>query len=63
MSYIRFRVELWFRETRSKLQWKAAYALPRQIALLAFVRVYSVLDYCGDDYDRAYLAFAAGQGN
>lgn len=62
MGYLWFRVKLWYRETLTKLRWRAAYALPREIALLAFVRVSSVLDSPSDGYVDAYRAFAAGQG-
>lgn len=63
MGYLWFRLRLWCRETRSALIWKAAYALPRSVALIAFVRVYAVLGTFSSDYDNAYKAFEAGEGN
>lgn len=62
MGYLWFRVRVWYRETRTALQWKLAYALPRAVALLAFVRVYAVLGECDENYALAYNAFAAGKG-
>lgn len=62
MGYIRFRLRVWLHQTRTALTWKLAYLLPRSIALIAFVRVYSVIGDCGDDYSRAYIAFERGEG-
>lgn len=66
MKRIRFHVRLWWHESKEKLRWKIAYLLPRSIALLAFVRVYSVLGECpggeNGDYARAYRAFEGGTG-
>ncbi len=49
----------WYHE---RLPWLVAWALPRKVALLAFVRVYAVLGECGDDYEQAYRRWEKGEG-
>jgi hypothetical protein len=62
-GYWWFCLKLWRRETVEHLRWKAAWWLPRSIALLAFVRVYSASgDSPGPEYGRAYDAFKNGAG-
>lgn len=53
------RVRWWFRET---LPRRCAYLIPRKVALFVFIRVYSVLDYCGADYVVASKLWEAGEG-
>ena len=45
-----------------RLPWALAWFLPRKVALYAFVRVYSTLGTCGDDYTQAYARWARGEG-
>lgn len=63
LGYWRFRFRLWRHETADKVRWRVAWLLPRSIALLAFVRVYSATgDAPGPEYSRVYKAFEAGAG-
>lgn len=57
-------VKLWFRELPEKVAWKAAWLLPRKVALLAFVRVCSASgDAPGNiTYESAYRAWESGRG-
>lgn len=64
LGYWWFCVRLWRREMLERLRWRAAWLMPRSIALLCFVRVCSA---SGDDpgsitYDRAYKAWKDGAG-
>lgn len=52
----------WFTNT---LPWDIAWALPRKVALMAFVRVYvAASDGNGphDEYVRVYKSWEAGKG-
>lgn len=59
-----FRIRLWWHESVEWLAWRAAWALPRYIALLAFVRVCSATGDSPDDirYGTAYKAWERGAG-
>ena len=60
---MKFRIRLFFHELREKFHWKLAYLLPRQTALMAFVRVSaSTMDAPGPEYCKAYNAFSKGGG-
>ena len=62
-GYWLFVVRLWRHERANKLRWKIAWMLPRSIALLAFVRVYSASSDCAEEaYDRCYKGWEAGNG-
>lgn len=62
MRYLLFRLRLFYRESVEKIRWKIAYLIPRKIAILVFVRVHSVLDYCPESYTEAYRLFESGKG-
>jgi hypothetical protein len=64
IGYRWWLVKLWFRRLPEKLAWRAAWLLPRRVALLAFVRVCSATGDSPDDvtYDGAYRAWEAGAG-
>lgn len=61
---VRWRLRSRAREMREVARWKIAWALPRSIALLCFVRVCSASgDEPGDiTYESAYKAWQAGAG-
>lgn len=63
-GYWRFCVRLWRRETAEKLRWRIAWMIPRSIALLVFVRVYSAAGDLGpdDEYQRVYQIWQSGAG-
>jgi hypothetical protein len=59
----RFEARIWMREAVAWVQWKAAYLVPREVALLVFVRVYCAgMDHPGDDYAPVYAAWENGAG-
>jgi hypothetical protein len=63
LAHFAFRFRLWRRETVDRWRWKLAWMVPRSIAILVFVRVYSATsDAPGPDYIRAYRAWDAGAG-
>jgi hypothetical protein len=62
MRYWRFSFRIWRHETADALRWKAAYALPRSIAYLAFIRVASTLGTCDSPIVQAMKNWKAGQG-
>lgn len=62
IGYRWFCVRLWLRELPERIAWRAAWLMPRKVALLCFVRVYAVLGYYGPDYEAAYKAFEGGEG-
>lgn len=45
-----------------KLKWKIAYLIPREIALLVFVRVYSITGECDSTYPLIYDMWKSGKG-
>lgn len=58
-----FTARLWWHESGAWLTWKAAYLVPRAVALLVFVRVYSTRhDAPGPEYIDAYKRWEAGEG-
>lgn len=62
-GYWWFSARLFVAEARAAIVWKVAWLLPRRVALIAFVRVYSASgDAPGPEFDRAYKAFEAGAG-
>lgn len=66
-GWVRFYVTFWWPArvrwfVRESLPWALAYLLPRKVALLAFVRVYSVLGECGEDFKPVYDLWAGGHG-
>lgn len=53
----------WFWWTTEGLPMAIAWALPRRVALWAFVRVYAADGEApGPEYERAYKAWEAGAG-
>jgi len=61
-GYCWFGIKLWFWELPDKIIWRIAYLLPRSIALVAFIRVYSTLGEFTSDYERAYNNWESGKG-
>ncbi len=63
-SAIRFALHLWLHDVLDRLSWWLAYRIPRDVALLVFVRVYTAgnREAPGPEYERAYKAFAQGDG-
>ena len=62
LRYRWFCVRYWLQQLPDRLAWKIAYWLPREVALKAFIRVYSTLDSPGSDYVAAYANWEAGIG-
>ncbi len=64
MRYLWFTIRLQFKENIEWLAWKAAFALPRKVALLAFVRVAAASGQGPSDitYEGAYKAWEEGAG-
>ncbi len=64
LGYRWYCVRLWFRERPEKIAWWLALKLPRQVALLAFVRVCSATGDGPDSitYESAYRAWEQGAG-
>lgn len=53
-----FTARLFWREVKAWAQWRLAMALPRSVALLAFVRVYAAsTDAPGPEFSRVYDAW------
>lgn len=64
MGRLSFSLRLWWAERREALRWRIAYLLPRNVALIAFVRVCAATGDCPNHitYDSAYDAWVKGQG-
>lgn len=64
LGYLRFRFCLWQYETADAWRRRIANALPREIALLVFVRVYAAgnPNAPGADYAHTYDAWVRGAG-
>lgn len=64
LNRLRFNLKVWFHETRESLVIKAAYLLPRRVALWAFVRVCAATREppYAITYESAYKAWEAGAG-
>lgn len=63
LAYWRLACRLWYGAFVERLCWSIAFAVPRRIALLVFVRVYaSTLEAPGPEYERVYRTFEGGAG-
>jgi len=66
MSRIKFEIKYKYLQLKNffknSLPWFIAWIMPRKIALYCFVRVYSILGTCGDDYSNAYKLWEQGVG-
>lgn len=64
LGYWRFSFRLWLGDLRERLIWRAAYLVPRSIALIVFVRVCGATSLAPDEitYVNAYKTWAAGAG-
>ncbi len=51
LGYRWWVIRTWWHRLPDRLAWKCAWWLPRRVALLAFVRVYSAWGELGPDYD------------
>ena len=54
LKYLWWDFRGWLRRLPEKLAWKAAWMLPRKVALFAFVRVYGAWGHCGPDFEPVY---------
>ncbi len=54
VGYQWFKFRHWIACQRRDFPWRVACWLPRSVALMAFVRVYSVLGECGPEYKAIY---------
>ena len=63
-GYYWFCMRLWRRETAERVKWKIAWACPRWLALLCFVRVCSATGDSPSEitYESAYKAWEKGAG-
>lgn len=52
-------LKYWAKRQPDRCAWWVANHLPRRIALLTFVRVYSAWGECGPDYEHVYKAWEA----
>ena len=59
---LNFRLRLFIYKFKDRLFWYIAYLIPRKIALICFVRVYSTLGSFSEDYELAYDAWESGKG-
>lgn len=64
LDYRWWLIKLWFRGLPEKLARKAAWWLPREVALWAFIRVCSATGDGPSDitYESAYKGWEAGAG-
>jgi len=62
VGYQWFRLRVWWHGLPNRIAWRCAWLLPRQVALFAFVRVYSTLGDIGPDYEPVYKAWERGEG-
>lgn len=63
IGYWRFSFRCWRHETAERLRWKIAYAIPRKLALIVFVRVFSATAEGPDaSYEDVYKGWENGAG-